>query len=136
MCGPGALKNARKADKSAVAATVRLKAEYQEAVAAQTIKRRATKMTYAAIAQKIDTSASYITKIFKGDTNVTIESMVKLARATGGRLEVQIVNAETTTVRWAAPRISGKLEPLKTQPSATIFTFPCVANRDAWKDAA
>lgn len=62
-------------------------------------QRRLAGMSYKAVAQKIGTSAAYITKIFRGDSNVTIESMVKLARATGGRLEVRIVD-ETAVAHW------------------------------------
>lgn len=54
--------------------------------------RKAAGMTYKAIAEKIGTSAAYITKVFRGDTNMTIETMVKLARSTGGELDIRIVN--------------------------------------------
>lgn len=56
------------------------------------IQRKAAGMTYKAVADKLGTSAAYITKVFRGDSNVTIESMVKLARATGGGLDVRIID--------------------------------------------
>ena len=43
------------------------------------------------LANKIGTSPAYITKIFRGDTNFTIETMVKLARAVEGELHIDIV---------------------------------------------
>ena len=49
-------------------------------------QRRAAGLSYAYLAKKMGTSAAYISKVFRGDTNLTIESMVKLARATGGNL--------------------------------------------------
>jgi transcriptional regulator with XRE-family HTH domain len=49
------------------------------------------------IANKLSTSAAYISKVFRGDTNLTIESMVKLARATGGRIEINIVDEDGST---------------------------------------
>lgn len=67
-------------------------------------QRRIGKLSYADLAKKIDTSAAYITKIFRGDSNVTIESMVKLARATGGELEIQIINVTASQVKWDASK--------------------------------
>lgn len=63
-------------------------------------QRTSSKMTYAAVAKKIGTSAAYITKVFRGDTNVTIETMVKLARATGGELQVEVVDCSAGAACW------------------------------------
>lgn len=68
-------------------------------------RRRAASMTYAAVAKKIGTSAAYVTKVFRGDTNVTIETMVKLARATGGELEINVVEP-AEQVRWETRAIN------------------------------
>lgn len=57
-------------------------------------------LSYANLAQKLGTSAAYISKVFRGDTNMTIESMVKLSRATGARLNIEILNETTLTQRW------------------------------------
>lgn len=65
-------------------------------------QRRAAGMTYVAIAKKIGTSAAYITKVFRGDANLTIESMVKLARSTGGRVHIQIVDEHVDAKRWVS----------------------------------
>ena len=103
-------------------------------------QRRASKLTYAAIAEKIGTSAAYITKVFRGDTNVTIETMVKLARAAGGQVNIQIVDSSTASAQWGVARahsIENKA-PLTTSASATIIDFPQPANKDVfqWKRAA
>lgn len=37
------------------------------------------------LAQLLGTSPAYVTKVFRGDANFTMRSMVKLARALGGR---------------------------------------------------
>lgn len=42
------------------------------------------------LAEKIGKSPAYITKILRGDTNLTIDSMVKLIRAIGGELHIEI----------------------------------------------
>jgi len=49
-----------------------------------------SRMTQAELANKIDSSPAYITKVFRGDTNFTIETMVKLAQAVDGELHIQI----------------------------------------------
>lgn len=92
---------------------------------------RLAKMTYTALAQKLGTSAAYITKVFRGDANMTIESMVKLARATGGQLDIRIVESVSATAKWdisQTPPIP-KLQTHTTVLSATIIAFPA-ANHD------
>lgn len=73
-------------------------------------QRKRSGMTLAALAKKIGTSAAYITKVFRGDSNLTIESMVKLARATGGRLTIQVADDKVDAQRWAGTlsEIKGK----------------------------
>jgi transcriptional regulator with XRE-family HTH domain len=52
------------------------------------------KLNGKSLAEKLGTSAAYISKMFRGDANLTIESMVKLARATNSHLEIKIVNQQ------------------------------------------
>jgi len=73
------------------------KLEFSSALEKQ---RRVAGINYTGIAKKIGSSAAYITKVFRGDSNLTIESMVKLARATGGNLRIQIVNEAPVAHRW------------------------------------
>jgi len=55
--------------------------------------------TKSALARKLNTSPAYVTKVFRGDTNFTLETMVRLARAVGGRLHVHVAE-EDARVRW------------------------------------
>ena len=71
-------------------------------------QRRAVDMTYRALAHKLGTSAAYVSKVFRGDSNVTIASMVKLARATGGRLELNVVDAASKVTDWHLAIDAGK----------------------------
>lgn len=57
-------------------------------------QRRKAGMTCADLAKKIASSAAYISKVFRGDSNMTIESMVKLARAAGAQLEIKVVDQQ------------------------------------------
>lgn len=50
-------------------------------------QRRRIDMSYADVAAAIKTSPAYISKVFRGDANLTIESMVKLARSLGCNLD-------------------------------------------------
>lgn len=94
-------------------------------------QRVAAGLTYKDVADKLGTSAAYISKVFRGDTNVTVESMVKLARATGGRLDIQVVDGAAEQFSWAGcfsalERGTGGTGN-STRTTATIIDFP-VAN--------
>ena len=64
-------------------------------------QRRVAGLSYADLAKKMGTNAAYISKVFRGDTNLTIESMVKLARATGGQLDVRILVGEVAAKAYS-----------------------------------
>lgn len=51
------------------------------------------------LAGRIGSSPAYITKLLRGDANLTIESMAKVAHALGGRLHIHIA-PENSSVRW------------------------------------
>ncbi len=55
--------------------------------------------TKADVARSLKTSQAYMTKVFKGDVNFTIDSMVKLSRSLGGKVHVHVV-ADNVNVRW------------------------------------
>lgn len=61
---------------------------------------RLANLSYATLAKKIGTSAAYISKVFRGDTNMTIETMVKLTRASGAHLNIEIVSEAVAAQRW------------------------------------
>jgi transcriptional regulator with XRE-family HTH domain len=49
-------------------------------------------MTQSKLAEVIDASPAYVSKVMRGEANFTLETMTKLAMATDGRLRVQIVD--------------------------------------------
>jgi transcriptional regulator with XRE-family HTH domain len=69
--------------------------------------RRALGLNYKAVADRYKRSPAYITKVFRGDENLTIASMVKLARALGGHLDLKVGNAKPVL---AAPTAEGGVE--------------------------
>lgn len=52
-----------------------------------------------ALAERLDSSPAYVTKALRGDANFTIESMVKITHAVGGRIHIHVADAEAN-VRW------------------------------------
>lgn len=52
-------------------------------------KRRESGKSYSDLARSMNTSNAYISKVFRGDTNLTIESMVKLSRAVGCSISIK-----------------------------------------------
>jgi transcriptional regulator with XRE-family HTH domain len=87
----------RKAQSSDSYVAEKLKIEFSLALES---RRREVGLSYADLARLIGSSPAYITKIFffRGDTNMTIETMVKLARATGGSLDLKIVDVPLKAV--------------------------------------
>lgn len=75
----------------------RAKVDFAAALESQ---RRSAGLSYKDIADRIKSSAAYISKVFRGDSNLTIESMVKLAHATGGCLEVRVMSKEEASKNW------------------------------------
>ena len=63
----------------------------------QLMKQRGN--TKADVARSLKTSQAYITKVFKGDVNFTIDSMVRLTRTLGGKVHIHVV-ADNVDVRW------------------------------------
>jgi len=51
------------------------------------------------LAERLQTSAAYVTKALRGDANFTIDSMVKITHAVGGRIHIHVADAEAN-VRW------------------------------------
>ena len=88
-------------------------------------------ISYATLAKKIGSSAAYISKIFRGDTNMTIETMVKLSRASGARLNIEIVNESIAAKRWDNKIILFPNVHRSTQVTAVSATFTEYQNQEA-----
>lgn len=101
-------------------------------------QRKGAGLTYAALAKKIGTSAAYITKVFRGDSNLTIESMVKLARASGGRLNIEVVYGKSQVRRWESMTKYDQARRVTrmTANTATVINFPSRAVMNLDREAA
>ncbi|MEE9338327.1 MAG: helix-turn-helix transcriptional regulator [Methylococcaceae bacterium] len=60
---------------------------------------KSRQINQAQFARKLNKSSAYITKVFRGQENFTIETMTKLTRTLNGRLHIHIAD-ENSTVRW------------------------------------
>lgn len=58
-------------------------------------------LSNAELAQRMGTSPAYITRLFRGSANLSVETMVKLARAVDSTLQVAL-NAQPTPETAAA----------------------------------
>lgn len=74
----------------------KVKLEFTRALRSQMQRRNVKK---GSLARKLDLSPAYISKVMRGDENLTIETMVKLARGAGGRLHLHISD-QNSDVNW------------------------------------
>lgn len=58
-------------------------------------------VTKAELARRMNSSPAYVTKVLRGDTNFTIESMVRMVRALDGDFSLHVTRREDN-VRWYA----------------------------------
>jgi len=65
---------------------------------------KSTGLTRSALADKIGSSPAYITKILKGETNFTLDSMVKIANALNCELTISLQPLATTVFSHSTPR--------------------------------
>lgn len=48
------------------------------------------------LAQRMGTTRSYITRLFRGSANLSVQTMTRLAHAVGGSVRVQVEDAQGT----------------------------------------
>jgi transcriptional regulator with XRE-family HTH domain len=74
-------------------------------------------MSQAEFARNLGKSEPYVTKVLRGDSNLTMESMASLARAAGGQVDIKILdmNVQAEPVNWAS-----KIKPLTILKRDTI----------------
>jgi transcriptional regulator with XRE-family HTH domain len=67
---------------------------------------KASGLTRTALAEKIGASPAYVTKILRGDTNFTLDSMVKIANALGCELSIGLQPLEIDSNTRHRPSVS------------------------------
>jgi transcriptional regulator with XRE-family HTH domain len=84
------------------------------------VKKRG--LSRADLAKKIGKSQPYISKIFRGDTNFTISTMIKLVRAVNGKLSQHITPREEGDIGWLR----------KIEGGASLLPYGQNNKADAW----
>jgi transcriptional regulator with XRE-family HTH domain len=84
-------------------------------------------VTKADLARNIQKSGPYITKIMKGESNFTIESMVALADAVGGKIQIHIIPKEEEVVAWFKSLKTAN--PVKRPKQSEIVVQQCDAEK-------
>jgi transcriptional regulator with XRE-family HTH domain len=80
------------------------------------------------LASRLGVSLPMITKILRGDTNLTIETMVRATRAAKGRLRVEVVPEDVVE--------ASKSEPwLETAGSDPVLSWRAISKREPSGDA-
>ena len=51
---------------------------------------KANSVTRSDLARRLGVSPAYITKVLRGNVNFTVDSMVRLVRAAGGEVQIQV----------------------------------------------
>lgn len=78
-------------------------------------------VTRSALAEKIGTSPAYITKILRGETNFTLDTMVKVADALGCEL---IIDLRPTAKSASIPQAKVSYRQTKPSPSSMLNDQP------------
>jgi len=98
-------------------------------------QRRRSGRTYSAIAKALNVSRGYISKVFRGDVNFTIESMTKLARSVDGRLSIR-VEPQKSFVTWTESPANASAHSPMLVPENTMTIVDLAAYRDGREIAA
>jgi len=77
-------------------------------------------LTRSALADKIGTSPAYVTKILKGETNFTLDSMVKIANALNCELTIGLQPLATTVSSPSTPRSKVSYRQVASFPSPVL----------------
>lgn len=100
-------------------------------------RRKQSGLTYKDVAEKLGTSSAYMTKVFSGEANMTIETMVRLARATGGQLHIEVFDEKQTANPWSLDNIQSShvRKHIRTSSSNVIY-IDVAANQGQFRQAA
>ncbi len=50
----------------------------------------------ATMAERLGASRSYVTRLFRGSTNLSVQTMVKLAQSVDGRVQIDLITAPSS----------------------------------------
>ena len=79
------------------------------------------KMTRTELAEKLNVSSAYITKLLRGNANVTLKTIVRLARVFGKEINIEFQNPNTATNKLTVI-VQNKYIPFKKKPDNFSWT--------------
>lgn len=79
-------------------------------------------LTRSALAEKIDSSPAYVTKILRGETNFTLDSMVKIATAIGCEITIGLRPLAAASTPKRSSKVSYR--EIAPQPSSMLNEQP------------
>lgn len=87
------------------------------------------------LAKKIGSSPAYVTKVFRGNANFTIGSMIKLVNALDGKLSIHVTRKEENIRAWfrSIGEVSKDMQSWDAKPSEVIITRDTNANPSSEK---
>lgn len=97
--------------------------------------RRARKLSYREVARLYKRSPGYISRIFRGDENVTVGTMVRLAHVLGGTVEVKVVDATARKVVDLRHNVVTTMHRVYQEAGNVPLTVAWAGGREAWKHA-
>jgi len=88
----------------------------------------ARKISRADLAKKVDVSPAYISKVLRGEGNLTIKSVVSLADAVGARVVVQLVekDAAMEDLEWLNVGTAYRAQMIVQPTAANESAEPCL----------
>jgi len=89
-------------------------------------------LSRADLARRLGVSPAYITKVFRGDVNFTVETMVRLARAVGGKLHLHLAPKEqkVSWVPWHSPARPAAVPGLRADSYKTLMSEEVTEGHD------
>lgn len=86
-------------------------------------------VTQAELARRVGVSRGYISRVFRGTENLTLETMTKLALAVGGSVRLRVIPQARTAHRDDVPSAGDEIaaEPTGSAPDRSGRMFPATA---------
>ena len=89
-------------------------------------------VTRAELGRRIGTSPAYVTKVLRGDTNLTVKTMVSLADALGAKVEIIVLDDDIARARDSGWKTVGALD-IRIPPVVLSPVDFTAANENEWQ---
>lgn len=87
-------------------------------------RMQALGLSHAALAQRMGTSPAYITRLFRGTANLSVQTMVKLAQAVGNTLRVELGEPVGVSTSTQVVELRGLPSEIRKPTPETVAAIP------------